>query len=291
MSKIKFKDQIIKFDNPKNMFSDYSLNNNLKYVIKSSDGNTIIFTKTKKFLKQRKDYVKKLLMSDKEFQLSEKNKDMLDNTISRDIKKLSDDNDRLMKLCTDLYNNSFESKTVKVETNTVDSIISTNIPHNYINISNVFNVSDFSHGTYFIQSDGTKDIYNNMQNMYIFKTSTNKQPSIYNIKCYGVFTVKTINENELEILYYDDKYLGENYLSIIQNIWGFQKSYTFTLNNTPSYLLNKSTIITRMENMTVHDIDHPENLSINLLNISNKLYIDKYIVEKFYTESKEREEN
>ena len=71
MSNIKLKNQIERYENPETVFINGKFND-YKYVVKSNQSDVIIFAKDKKFFKNRKPYVKKLLISNERFDKAEK---------------------------------------------------------------------------------------------------------------------------------------------------------------------------------------------------------------------------
>ena len=105
MSNIKLKNQIERYENPETVFINGKFND-YKYVVKSNQSDVIIFAKDKKFFKNRKPYVKKLLISNERFDKAEKlieeenliNK-KTDRILCETISNIAKENTKLKETC------------------------------------------------------------------------------------------------------------------------------------------------------------------------------------------------
>lgn len=275
MSNIKLKNKIKLYENPKSVFNDEKMD--YKYVVNSEDSNVLIFAKDKKFFKNRKSYVKKLLISDDCFEKEEKKSrektDIEEKTselLSETISNINKENIRLKEICDNLATEIINRNNTVNKLNNLKNSISLNVNRYYISLINTSFVDRLTPGSYFIQQ---LDEINpeSTTTINIFKLPDNAKPTIYNIICVGIFVVEFDSENMIKLVDYRNYNYGMSYLSIAKTKWGFKNAFTTLLKEKPIIEIYKNNIIKVPEKMPIYDINDE--------NADNKLIVNiDYIV-------------
>lgn len=274
MSNIKLKNQIRRCDDPQSIFKggDFS---DYKYVIKSDQSDVVIFAKDKKFFKNRKPYIKKLLISDERFKKSEellKQEKLIDSTtsslLSETISNMANENAKLRETC------ELTSSLMRSQHDTAQKLIQLNksitfdMYQFHIDLNNKIFLSQLEHSSYFIQQLDELDS-NNINRIHIFKIPENVKATIYNTICVGIF-VAIVDKDKLKLIDYRNYNYGKSYLTIAKEQWGFEHSFTSLLRERPMVELYENTIISTIEKMPVYDMcdeNADNNLSLNIENI------------------------
>lgn len=274
MSNIKLKNQIRRCDDPQSIFKggDFS---DYKYVIKSDQSDVVIFAKDKKFFKNRKPYIKKLLISDERFKKSEellKQEKLIDSTtsslLSETISNMANENAKLRETC------ELTSSLMRSQHDTAQKLIQLNkfitfdMYQYEIDLNNKIFLSQLEHGSYFIQQLDELDS-NNINRIHIFKIPENVKATIYNTICVGIF-VAIVDKDKLKLIDYRNYNYGKSYLTIAKEQWGFEHSFTSLLRERPMVELYENTIISTIEKMPVYDMGDEKadnKLSLNIESI------------------------
>lgn len=259
MSNIKLKNQIERYENPETVFANGKFND-YKYVVKSNQSDVVIFAKDKKFFKNRKPYVKKLLISDERFKKSEDilhEEKVINKTtskiLSETLTSISKENERLKETCNGLTSTLMNQTNTTNKLNHLNHSLSLGINQYYLNLCGTTFLHELEPGSYFIQRiDEFRP--SSVGQTEIFKIPDDKKASIYNTMCVGIFRFEMNDENEIKIIDYHRHNYGKSYLTIVKEQWGFQHSFSPLLKERPMIELNENTIMLIPENMPIYDI-------------------------------------
>lgn len=272
MSNIKLKNQIERYENPETVFINGKFND-YKYVVKSNQSDVIIFAKDKKFFKNRKPYVKKLLISNERFDKAEKlieeenliNK-KTDRILCETISNIAKENTKLKETCDGLTSTIMNQNNTTNKLNNLNNSITLELNQYYLELCYTTFLSEVEPGSYFIQQDDAS--FSGRHQVEIFKLHDERKASIYNTYCVGVFIVEITNKHEIKLLDYHRHNYGKSYLTIAKEQWGFQHSFTTLLKERPMIELNENNIVIIPEKMPVYNIgDKNDNLSYNIHDI------------------------
>lgn len=273
MSNIKLKNQIERYENPETVFINGKFND-YKYVVKSNQSDVIIFAKDKKFFKNRKPYVKKLLISNERFDKAEKlieeenliNK-KTDRILCETISNIAKENTKLKETCDGLTSTIMNQNNTTNKLNNLNNSITLELNQYYLELCCTTFLSEVEPGSYFIQQMDEAS-FSGRHQVEIFKLHDERKASIYNTYCVGVFKVKITDEHEIKLLDYNRHNYGKSYLTIAKEQWGFQHSFTTLLKERPMIELNENNIVIIPEKMPVYNIgDKNDNLSYNIHDI------------------------
>lgn len=273
MSNIKLKNQIERYENPETVFINGKFND-YKYVVKSNQSDVIIFAKDKKFFKNRKPYVKKLLISNERFDKAEKlieeenliNK-KTDRILCETISNIAKENTKLKETCDGLTSTIMNQNNTTNKLNNLNNSITLELNQYYLELCCTTFLSEVEPGSYFIQQMDEAS-FSGRHQVEIFKLHDERKASIYNTYCVGAFIVEITNEHEIKLLDYNRHNYGKSYLTIAKEQWGFQHSFTTLLKERPMIELNENNIVIIPEKMPVYNIgDKNDNLSYNIHDI------------------------
>ena len=273
MSNIKLKNQIERYENPETVFINGKFND-YKYVVKSNQSDVIIFAKDKKFFKNRKPYVKKLLISNERFDKAEKlieeenliNK-KTDRILCETISNIAKENTKLKETCDGLTSTIMNQNNTTNKLNNLNNSITLDLNQYYLELSGTTFLSEVEPGSYFIQQMDEAS-FSGRHQVEIFKLHDERKASIYNTYCVGVFIVEITDEHEIKLLDYHRHNYGKSYLTIAKEQWGFQHSFTTLLKERPMIELNENNIVIIPEKMPVYNIgDKNDKLSYNIHDI------------------------
>ena len=273
MSNIKLKNQIERYENPETVFINGKFND-YKYVVKSNQSDVIIFAKDKKFFKNRKPYVKKLLISNERFDKAEKlieeenliNK-KTDRILCETISNIAKENTKLKETCDGLTSTIMNQNNTTNKLNNLNNSITLELNQYYLELCCTTFLSEVEPGSYFIQQMDDAS-FSGRHQVEIFKLHDERKASIYNTYCVGVFIVEITDEHEIKLLDYHRHNYGKSYLTIAKEQWGFQHSFTTLLKERPMIELNENNIVIIPEKMPVYNIgDKNDNLSYNIHDI------------------------
>lgn len=273
MSNIKLKNQIERYENPETVFINGKFND-YKYVVKSNQSDVIIFAKDKKFFKNRKPYVKKLLISNERFDKAEKlieeenliNK-KTDRILCETISNIAKENTKLKETCDGLTSTIMNQNNTTNKLNNLNNSITLELNQYYLELCCTTFLSEVEPGSYFIQQMD-EESFSGRHQVEIFKLHDERKASIYNTYCVGVFIVEITDEHEIKLLDYNRHNYGKSYLTIAKEQWGFQHSFTTLLKERPMIELNENNIVIIPEKMPVYNIgDKNDNLSYNIHDI------------------------
>ena len=273
MSNIKFKNQIERYENPETVFTNGKFNE-YKYVIKSNQSDVIIFAKDKKFFKNRKPYVKKLLISDGRFKQSEEIlhvekvvNETTDKILTETISNIAKENAKLKETCDGLTSTIMNQNNTTNKLNNLNNSITLELNQYYLELCRTTFLSEVEPGSYFIQQMDEAS-FSGRHQVEIFKLHDERKASIYNTYCVGVFIVEITDEHEIKLLDYHRHNYGKSYLTIAKEQWGFQHSFTTLLKERPMIELNENNIVIIPEKMPVYNIgDKNDKLSYNIHDI------------------------
>ena len=273
MSNIKLKNQIERYENPETVFINGKFND-YKYVVKSNQSDVIIFAKDKKFFKNRKPYVKKLLISNERFDKAEKliqeenviNK-KTDRILCETISNIAKENAKLKETCDGLTSTIMNQNNTTNKLNNLNNSITLDLNQYYLELSGTTFLSEVEPGSYFIQQMDEAS-FSGRHQVEIFKLHDERKASIYNTYCVGVFIVEITDEHEIKLLDYHRHNYGKSYLTIAKEQWGFQHSFTTLLKERPMIELNENNIVIIPEKMPVYNVgDKNDKLSYNIHDI------------------------
>ena len=273
MSNIKLKNQIERYENPETVFINGKFND-YKYVVKSNQSDVIIFAKDKKFFKNRKPYVKKLLISNERFDKAEKlieeenliNK-KTDRILCETISNIAKENTKLKETCDGLTSTIMNQNNTTNKLNNLNNSITLELNQYYLELCRTTFLSEVEPGSYFIQQMDEAS-FSGRHQVEIFKLHDERKASIYNTYCVGVFIVEITDEHEIKLLDYHRHNYGKSYLTIAKEQWGFQHSFTTLLKERPMIELNENNIVIIPEKMPVYNIgDKNDKLSYNIHDI------------------------
>ena len=273
MSNIKLKNQIERYENPETVFINGKFND-YKYVVKSNQSDVIIFAKDKKFFKNRKPYVKKLLISNERFDKAEKlieeenviNK-KTDRILCETISNIAKENAKLKETCDGLTSTIMNQNNTTNKLNNLNNSITLELNQYYLELCCTTFLSEVEPGSYFIQQMDEAS-FSGRHQVEIFKLHNERKASIYNTYCVGVLTVEITDEHEIKLLDYHRHNYGKSYLTIAKEQWGFQHSFTTLLKERPMIELNENNIVIIPEKMPVYNIDDKnDKLSYNIHDI------------------------
>ena len=273
MSNIKLKNQIERYENPETVFINGKFND-YKYVVKSNQSDVIIFAKDKKFFKNRKPYVKKLLISNERFDKAEKliqeenviNK-KTDRILCETISNIAKENAKLKETCDGLTSTIMNQNNTTNKLNNLNNSIALELNQYYLELCCTTFLSEVEPGSYFIQQMDEAS-FSGRHQVEIFKLHDERKASIYNTYCVGVFIVEITDEHEIKLLDYNRHNYGKSYLTIAKEQWGFQHSFTTLLKERPMIELNENNIVIIPEKMPVYNVgDKNDKLSYNIHDI------------------------
>ena len=273
MSNIKLKNQIERYENPETVFINGKFND-YKYVVKSNQSDVIIFAKDKKFFKNRKPYVKKLLISNERFDKAEKlieeenliNK-KTDRILCETISNIAKENAKLKETCDGLTSTIMNQNNTTNKLNNLNNSITLELNQYYLELCCTTFLSEVEPGSYFIQQMDEAS-FSGRHQVEIFKLHDERKASIYNTYCVGAFTVEITDEHEIKLLDYNRHNYGKSYLTIAKEQWGFQHSFTTLLKERPMIELNENNIVIIPEKMPIYNIDDKnDKLSYNIHDI------------------------
>ena len=273
MSNIKLKNQIERYENPETVFINGKFND-YKYVVKSNQSDVIIFAKDKKFFKNRKPYVKKLLISNERFDKAEKlikeenliNK-KTDRILCETISNIAKENTKLKETCDGLTSTIMNQNNTTNKLNNLNNSITLELNQYYLELCCTTFLSEVEPGSYFIQQMDEAS-FSGRHQVEIFKLHNERKASIYNTYCVGVFIVEITDEHEIKLLDYHRHNYGKSYLTIAKEQWGFQHSFTTLLKERPMIELNENNIVIIPEKMPVYNVgDKNDKLSYNIHDI------------------------
>jgi len=273
MSNIKLKNQIERYENPETVFINGKFND-YKYVVKSNQSDVIIFAKDKKFFKNRKPYVKKLLISNERFDKAEKlieeenliNK-KTDRILCETISNIAKENTKLKETCDGLTSTIMNQNNTTNKLNNLNNSITLELNQYYLELCCTTFLSEVEPGSYFIQQMDEAS-FSGRHQVEIFKLHDERKASIYNTYCVGVFIVEITDKHEIKLLDYHRHNYGKSYLTIAKEQWGFQHSFATLLKERPMIELNENNIVIIPEKMPVYNIgDKNDKLSYNIHDI------------------------
>ena len=273
MSNIKLKNQIERYENPETVFINGKFND-YKYVVKSNQSDVIIFAKDKKFFKNRKPYVKKLLISNERFDKAEKlieeenliNK-KTDRILCETISNIAKENTKLKETCDGLTSTIMNQNNTTNKLNNLNNSITLELNQYYLELCCTTFLSEVEPGSYFIQQMDEAS-FSGRHQVEIFKLHDERKASIYNTYCVGALLVEITDEHEIKLLDYNRHNYGKSYLTIAKEQWGFQHSFSTLLKERPMIELNENNIVIIPEKMPVYNIDDKnDKLSYNIHDI------------------------
>lgn len=262
MSNIKLKNRIMHVDDPKSIFNNTN-NEEYKYVIMSKQSGVIIFFKNKRFFKDRKSDIKKLIISDDEYKNYLKEQEdaktinaLIDKSLQETIRNINNENNELKEKYNDLCDSITDSRKL--------SRCTVNIDQFYINMENFSFLSNLEPGSYFFQQlDEITKESGSINVVKVFKIPDDKKATIYNTVCKGSLIFRYDSENSrIKLIDYSMHRYGDSYLKIAKEEWGFTHSFMVLLKERQLMPINGITIQTINESIYLYD-SSSKNISIN----------------------------